>query len=108
MWPWTEWQQGARWDDWNWRRAMAAIALVLASVVGSLLLAAESVGVAWCGFMGQRCTTAELRLVDQLRVAAVAVLPLGPLVVFILRRRPVWVLTPPALLAGLVALFFFL
>ena len=84
---------------------MAAGALVLASAIGSLLLFAESVSTSWCDFMGLECTAAELRRVDQLRVAAVVVLPLGPYVVFGLRRRPVWLLFPPACLAALVALF---
>ncbi|MGI8759185.1 MAG: hypothetical protein ACR2K0_07735 [Acidimicrobiales bacterium] len=108
LWPWTDWQQGARWDDWNWRRGLAAAALVLASTMGSLLLAAGSVATSWCDFMGLECTAAELRRVDHLRVAAVVVLLLGPLVVFGLRRRVVWALSPPALLVGVVALFFFL
>jgi hypothetical protein len=103
----TEWQERARWAQWSWRRGLAAAALVVASTVGSLLLAAESVSVSWCDFMGLECTTAELRRVDQLRIAAVAIFPLGPLVVFALRRRLVWALSPPAFLAGLVAAFFF-
>ncbi len=105
-WPWTDWQQGARWDDWTWRRGLAAAALVLASTIGSLLLAGNSI--LWCDFMGSECTAAELRRVDLLRVAAVVVLLLGPLVVFALRRRVVWALSPPALLVTLVLLFFFL
>jgi hypothetical protein len=108
LWPWTDWQQDARWDDWNWRRGLAACALVLGSVIGSLLLFGQSVSTSWCDFMGLECTAAELRRVDQLRVAAVVVLPLGPYVVFSFRRRPVWLILPPAFLAGLVALFAFL
>ena len=98
VWPWTDWQQGARWDEWTWPRGLAAAALVLASVVGSLLIAAASI--APCVFGGPECVDAAL---PQLWAAAVVSL-LGPLVVFGLRRRVVWALTPPALLAGLAAL----
>ena len=107
-WPWTDWQRGAPWDGWTWRRGLAAAAIILISTGGSLMLAAESISVSWCDFMNLECTPAELRRVDRLRVAAVVVFPLGPLVVFVLRRRMVWILTPPALLAVLAASFYFL
>lgn len=97
------WQERARWPQWTWWRGVAALALVLASVVGGLVVAWVALRSYSCAVFGGYCTPGELHQAWLATAATPFALLAGPAVVCWLRRRPVWVLTPAVVLA-LVAL----
>jgi hypothetical protein len=94
----TEWQERARWPDWDWRRGLVAFALATASVMGVLALLFVALDAALCGAFDRVCAGSEMREHRAAAVAALLTTLAGPSMVAVLRRRPVWVAVPAVVL----------
>ncbi len=97
----SAWQERAYWPEWTWRRGLVAVALAVASMVGTLALAFVALGAALCGAFDGICTGAEMFEHRAAALAALLTMLIGPSVVAGLRRRPVWVVVPVVVLVFL-------